>query len=157
MDIVKTVKEIGIDSINGSGRKKVWDILKKKFPKNPHAVPVGKHDSKGNLITNHEQLKHLYLKTYTQRLRTRPIKEELQDLKKYKDDLFEARLENSKQNKSKPWKMVHLDAALKGLKNNKSRDPNGWVNEIFKDGALGYNLKLSILHMLNKVNLLVPR
>ena len=84
MDIVKTVKEIGIDSINGSGRKKVWDILKKKFPKNPHAVPVGKHDSKGNLITNHEQLKHLYLKTYTQRLRTRPIKEELQDLKKYK-------------------------------------------------------------------------
>ena len=91
------------------------------------------------------------MKTYTQRLRTRPIKEELQDLKKYKDGLFEARLENSKQNKSKPWKMIHLDTALKSLKNNKSRDPNGWVNEIFKDGALGYNLKLSLLHMLNKV------
>ena len=57
----------------------------------------------------------------------------------------------SSQKKSKPWKMVHLEVALKGLKNNKSRDPNGWVNELFKDGALGYNLKLSLLHMMNTI------
>ena len=151
MVIAETVKELGVDDINGSGRKKIWNLLKKKFPKNSHAVPVGKKDSNGCLITNHEQLKHLYLKTYRQRLRNRPIKEKLQDIKEHKTELFEARLDLAKQNKSKPWEMVHLETALKGLKCNKARDPNSWVNELFKDGVLGQNLKLSILHMINKI------
>ena len=87
-DIAEQVQEFGVENINGSGRKKVWDLLKKKFPKFSNAVPVGKKDSKGNLITNHEQLKELYLKTYRQRMRNRPIKEKLQDLKKLKSELF---------------------------------------------------------------------
>ena len=127
MKVAETVKELGVDIINGSGRKKVWDLLKKKFPKNSHAVPVGKKDSKGNLITNHDQLTHLYFKTYRQRMRTRPMKENLKDLKEHKNELFDVRLDLSKQIKSKPWKMVHLEVALKGLKKNKSRDPNGFV------------------------------
>ena len=44
--------------------------------------------------------------------------------------------------------MIHLETILKALKKNKSRDPSGWVNEIFMDGVLGKNLKLSLLHLL---------
>ena len=47
--------------------------------------------------------------------------------------------------------MIHLETVLKALKKNKSRDPCGWVNEIFMDGVLGENLKISLLHMVNKI------
>ena len=44
---------------------------------------------------------------------------------------------------------MHLETALKALKAGKARDPNGWVYELFKDGVIGENLKLSLLHMAN--------
>ena len=150
--IVETIKQLGDgNQLDGSGRKNLWSLLKKKFPKTAHATPVGKKDRKGKLITNHMELKHLYLKTYTQRLRNRPIKEEFQELKDLKDGVFDARLKLASKKKSEPWKMEDLEAALKALKKDKSRDPNGWCNELFKDGVAGQHLKLSLLNFLNKM------
>ena len=37
--------------------------------------------------------------------------------------------------------MDDLDLALTNLKNNKSRDPEGYANEIFKHGVIGQDLK----------------
>ena len=51
-------------------------------------VPVGKKDSGGNLITNHAGLKKLYLDTYLNRLRNRPIKTDFEQIKEMKNDLF---------------------------------------------------------------------
>ena len=75
-DIMETIKEFGGDetSLDGSGRNKLWEVLKKKFPKIQSTFPVGKKDRKGNLITNHRGLKKLYLKTYTKRLRNSLLK-----------------------------------------------------------------------------------
>ena len=53
--------------------------------------------------------------------------------------------------KSKPWKMKHLEAVLKDLKKDKARDPHGWINEIFKEGVAGKNLKKSLLIYFNKM------
>ena len=36
------------------------------------------------------------------------------------------------------------------MKNNKSRDPEGLINEIFKKGVIGDDLKLSLLSMFKK-------
>ena len=47
--------------------------------------------------------------------------------------------------------MVDLENALKDLKNKKARDPNGWCNEIFKNGVAGKNLKISILMFVNRM------
>ena len=70
------MKELGEDvNMNGSGRRKLWDLLKRKFPKNLNVAPVGKKDSRGNLVTKHEDLKHVYLRTYANRMRNRPIKD----------------------------------------------------------------------------------
>ena len=84
-------------------------------------------------------------------MRNRPIKEDLEFMKIMKDKLFETRIELANETTTQPWKMVHLEAVLKALKKNKARDPNGWVNELFQDGVIGDNLKLSLLHIFNKI------
>ena len=78
----------------------MWKILKRKVPKNAPSVPVGKKDKSGNLITNIEGLKSLYLKTYINRMRDRPIKDEYKDIKEMKEELFDIRLNISKCNES---------------------------------------------------------
>ena len=66
-EILETLKLLGGDdySLNGTGRKKIKDVelLKKNYPKSLPVVPFGK------IITDQEQLKHLYLETYLHRLR----------------------------------------------------------------------------------------
>ena len=154
-EIVETIKELGGDntSLDGSGRKKLWNLLKRKCPKVQSTFPVGKKDRKGNLITNHIGLKNLYLKTYKERLRNRPIKEGFEEIKSLKMFLFNLRKELCSKRKSKPWEMKDLDAVLKDLKRDKSRDPNGWINEIFQEGIAGKNLKKSLLILFNKMKL----
>ena len=114
-------------------------------------IPTAKNDKKGNLVANHLDLKNLYLKTYKQRMRNRPIKEALRELKDKKENLFNMRLKLAEERKSEPWNISQLEEALKALKKNKSRDPNGWINELFKDGVAGSKLKLSLLHIFNKI------
>ena len=53
--------------------------------------------------------------------------------------------------KSEPWDMTKMEKALKALKKDKARDPNGWANELFKDGIAGNNLKISLLDFCNKM------
>ena len=86
-DILKDISDDG--DINGSGRKKMWATLKTKFPKISKPTPVAKKDKSGKLISKHEDLRKLYLKTYKQRMRDRPMKEELIEFKNIKEDLFE--------------------------------------------------------------------
>ena len=59
---------------------------------------------------------------------------------------------------SPDWTMMDLDNALAKLKNNKTRDYEGFVNEIFKKGVIGSDLKNSLLIMFNKLrkNRLIP-
>ena len=57
----------------------------------------------------------------------------------------------SKFQKSPPWTMEDLEAALSNLKNNKSRDYEGYVNEMFKNDVIGSDLKKSLLIMFNSL------
>ena len=152
-EIIETIKGLGGDetSLDGSGRKKLWTLLKRKFPKTESAIPVGKKDRRGNVITSHIGLKHLYLKTYVNRLRSRPIREDFEELKQLKETLFQLRLNFCKTQKTAPWNMKDLEAAIEELKKNKSRDPNGWKNELFMNEVAGNNLKISILELFNKI------
>ena len=47
--------------------------------------------------------------------------------------------------------MSDLDKALANLKNNKSRDAEGFINEILKDGIIGKYLRKSLLLMCKKL------
>lgn len=57
------------------------------------------------------------------------------------------------------WTLSDLEAALRNLKNNKSRDFEGYLNELFKSDTIGENLKQSLLIMFNKLkkNQLIPQ
>lgn len=152
-EVIEMMRELGgsEEDISGDRRKKMWKLLKRNYPKVSTAIPVGKKDRKGNIITNHEGLKHLYLQTYVNRLRNRPIKSGFEEIKKMKTELFELRLELAENRKSQPWTMEDLERALKCLKSDKARDPNGLVNELFKEGVAGKDLKLSLLKFLNRI------
>ena len=152
-ELMETLRELGQSehSVNGDKRKQIWKLLKKNYPKILTAVPVGKKDGKGNIITNHDGLKKLYLQTYVIRLRNRPIQPDLEEMMKLKTKLFELRLQLSKKEKSQPWTMEDLNRALKSLKKDKARDPNGLINELFKEGVAGKDLKLSLLDFFNRM------
>jgi hypothetical protein len=93
----------------------------------------------------------LYLQTYKHRLRNRPIKENFQEIKAFKEDIFELKLGLARCNKSVPWTMENLEFVLKHLRVGKSRDPNGWVNDLFRNEVAGKYLKISLLKLLNRI------
>ena len=47
--------------------------------------------------------------------------------------------------------MKELDKVLKSLKKGKGKDPNNYVCELFKEGVVGSDLKVSLLLMMNKI------
>ena len=47
--------------------------------------------------------------------------------------------------------MDDLEAVLNQLKKNKSRDPLGYANEIFRPEVAGIDLKTAILNLMNKI------
>ena len=132
----------------------VWNIKKKVFPKNAESLPFAKKDTKGKVISSQNELKKLYLDTFTQRLRPRPIKPDFDQIKVLKETLCEKRLQIAASNKSKPWNHKQLLKVLSSLKSGKSRDPHGLINEIG-----GNDLQISLLMMMNKIRdtLFIPK
>ena len=47
--------------------------------------------------------------------------------------------------------MKELEKVLNKLKEGKSRDPNGWVRDLFKNEVAGTQLKISLLMLMNKM------
>ena len=105
----------------------------------------------GNLVTNVETIKDMAAKAYKHRLRHRPIKEGMEEMKKAKEKVALKVMEAASNNKTDSWDMADLDIVLKKLKNNKSRDPHGLVNELFKDETAGEDLKVAIIHLMNRI------
>ena len=137
----------------------VWNIKKKVFPKNAESLPFAKKDTKGKVISSQNELKKLYLDTFTQRLRHRPIKPDFDQIKVLNETLCEKRLQIAASNKSKPWNHKQLLKVLSSLKSGKSRDPPGLINEIFKPGVCGNDLQIYLLMMMNKIRdtLFIPK
>ena len=151
LEVVK--KTLGVlNGENGTVQQRgLWKLKKEVNPRIKPTLPVGKKNSEGKIITNPEELKELYLQTFLHRLRDRPIKEGYEGILELKEELFEERLKAAKLEKTDPWKMNELENVLKKLKKNKSRDPNGLINELFKPGVIGEDLKLSLLLLFNKI------
>ena len=123
--------------------------LKKKLCPPERDPPMAKRDLDGNIITAPEALKTLYLTTYSDRLKHRKMKPELQDIFDLKTRLWEMQLYLLERNNSKDWTTQCLEKALSSLKSNKTMDPNGMPNEIFKKDAIGSDLKNALLYLYN--------
>ena len=135
-------------TVNTNG---MWKLKRKIFPKHSNPLPTSKKNFQGQLITNAEELKKLYLETYKHRLRPRPIAKDLGNLKSLKEKLFKKRLKLTKMRKSPKWELKDLRKVLKNMKANKSRDPSGLINELFKPGVIGEDLEQSLLLLYNRI------
>ena len=112
---------------------------------------IAKKDELGNLVSSPKLLKKMYLKTYLDRLSPNNINPTLKFLQETKETLFDERINLAKLNKTGPISQVKVDKVLSKVKNNKSRDPLGHINEIFKSGIGGSDIKVSITKMINKM------
>ena len=77
----------------------------------------------------------------------RPFRPDMKHPKKRKRKIFKLKMKLANSRRSPEWTMDHLEAALSRLKSNKSRDSDGYINEIFKLKVIGDNLKKSLLIM----------
>ena len=93
--------------------------------------PLAKKDNQGNLITAPNALTNLY------RLKHRQIKPEFYGNYLKKIELWEMRFNYLKIKITDDWSHLELTQTLKSLKNNKSRDPRGLINKIFKPPVIG--------------------
>ena len=128
----------------------MWKLKNQLVPKEMDP-PMAKQDKRGNLITAPAALKNLYLETYVERLRPREIKPNLISNYLSKVELWELRFSYLKTQKTSEWSEADLDGALKTLKSNKSRDPAGLINDIFKPAVIGKDLKFALLNFLNGI------
>ena len=121
----------------------------------PH---MAKYDDKGNLISAPNALKELYLQHYVKRLAHRKIDNKYIENYQKKVELWKLRFERLQETKTSDWTNKDLQVALKSLKNNKTRDPSGFINELFKAPVIGKDLENAILKMLNgiKRNYFIP-
>ena len=76
-----------------------------------------------------------------------------------KNELWKYRLSSLKGKVTNPWTINNLEKALNSLKNNQARDPMGLINELFKPGILGEQMKFATLSLMNdiKQSLVIPK
>ena len=107
-------------------------------------APSAMTDKSGNLLTSDKALKKRALEVYADRLEGNDMKPHLQDLERDVNTLCELRVNISKSKTTDPWSMEDLKVVLKQLKSDKSRDPDGYINELFKESVGGNDLVLGI-------------
>ena len=148
--IMKNFESLAVNPEN-INLQQVWKSMKKIWPKIEPKLPVGKKNHRGVLVTDSHQLKQLFSREYRERLRERPLRPDFKKMGDRKKKIFQGKLKIASCNKSELWNMGDLEKALKALKNNRSRDPDGLINEIFKKNVIGDDLKESLLIMFNKM------
>ena len=135
----------------------MWRLKTKLWPK-PKDPPMAKFDRKGNLISAPNALKKLYIDHYVQRLEHRDIRPEYVENYNKKVALWKLRSQRLKMKVTPDWSLKELRNGIKLLKNNKSRDPSGLLNELFKSPVIGKELEMAILKLVNgiKSKYLIP-
>ena len=128
----------------------LWKLKKQIFPQCRDS-PTAMFDQEGVLQTESSKIIEATESAYKFRMRNRPIKQGLEDVKTDKEKLCEARIKIAQENKTKDWTLDELEVVLEHLKRDASRDPLGYANELFKPEVAGNDLKKSILILMNQI------
>ena len=132
----------------GMNSKQIWSLKKKLCPKSKDP-PTAILDSKGNLLTAENAIQNRAKEVFIERLQSNKIEEHLEDLEEETSKLCQLRLKLSKLNKTQPWDIEDLKNVLRKLPPNKSRDADGYSNELFALG--GDDLQEALLKLLNQI------
>ena len=99
-------------------------------------------------ITSDEAISNRAVEVYSERLSNNKIQSNFEEFEKDTNTLCEIRLKISKTKTTKAWTLEELKLAIKQLQNNKSRDPEGFINEIFKEKVAIYDLLEAVLKLM---------
>ena len=142
----------GIETEDGEIMKNdIWKLKKDLFSKNKDPPTAMVEPESGNLLTNLEKIENAALNVYKERLQNKDMDKNLEHIKISKEVLCEKILKIAKTRKTPQWTMTDLDKVLKGLKKQKSRDPHGLANDLFRPGVAGEDLKLAVLKLMNMI------
>ena len=148
--IVKNFKSFS-DHPETINLQEMWKRNKKLWPKVGNNLPTAKKNHKGKLVSNPGAIRKLLAREYKDRLRRRPVRPDITEIRIRRKEITKMKLKLAGMRKSRDWTMDDLEEALRNLKNNKSRDFEGYLNELFKLDTIGDNLKKSLLVMFNKL------
>ena len=138
------------DNPENINMEKMWKLLKRLWPKH-NSKSTAKRNHVGKIISGPNEIKSLLSKEYKERLRKRPPRPDMAEILNIREKMFQKRLKLAQEIKSPEWTIGNLEIALAKLKNNKSRDFEGYCNEIFKNNVIGSDLKMSLLMMFNRM------
>ena len=147
--IKKEVK--GMNSEEGGWNPGHLWKLKQKISPRPTDPLTAMMNEEGVLITEPEEIEKLALQHYQKLFENLPIDEDLKEMQILKEKVCKMRLKICSETKTDPWTNEDIEYVLKQLKNDKSRDPLGYANELFKGGVAGKDLKLAILKIMNRI------
>ena len=154
--IIKMLQNISNldNSCNSVGKQ-----IRKLFPKILKTVPTGIKNHEGKVVTKSSLVKQIIIRKYKIRLRKRPTNPEIKHIMKIKEENARRIIDIAREVKTPPWTAKELSTVLKSLKNNKCRDPNSMINEIFKPGVIGTDLQIALLDLFNlcKSKMKIPK
>ena len=129
----------------------IWKEMRKAYPKTLKPLPTGVMNVMGKVITNPKEKKIVTLDHFAHCMRRREVKKDVKGIIDLNNELFEERLNKSRNIKSPPFAKNELEKVLKGLKVGKSKDPDNLVCELFKIEVIWSDLKESLLVLMNKI------
>ena len=141
------IEQIDCES-GGFNSGHLWKI-KSKLKSKENNKYTAIEDENGKLLTSEEEIDEETMKHYTNVLKNRPIKTNLEQHKKDREQLCEERIMEAKKNITPDWTDDKVKRVIKELKKKKSRDPHGYSNEIIQAG--GDDLELAIKKLMNNI------
>ena len=99
--IKEEISKIKVDE-GGINSGSLWKLKKKVSPR-CRDPPTAMMDSSGNLLTSQGAIDKVALESYEKRLQNRPIKDDLINLQKEKEELCQLRLKAARTKKTSPW------------------------------------------------------
>ena len=94
----------GIDGEDGAIKNEdIWKLKKDLFPRNKDPPTAMFDPESGNLLTNEEKIENAAVNVYKERLRNKPMDEDLKHIKESKEALCVKLLRIAKTRKTPPW------------------------------------------------------
>ena len=148
--IMGELKDMGNCEEGGYNSGKLWQSKKELSPRFVQP-PSAMMNSEGQLLTNNEDITKEAVKHYKNVFKNADIKEGLEDVKSYKEQLCKDRLVTASHNKTPVWTVTDVKDVLKQLKSGKSKDPYDLPNELFQPNVAGDDLILAITKLMNRI------
>ena len=96
--------------------QQMWKLMKQMWPKVDPTLSVAKKNHKGKIVSGPKEIKKLLAREYKDRLRSRPVRPDLKNMKVRRKIIFKLKMKLASMKQSPDWSMADFDLALFNLK-----------------------------------------